>query len=395
MTTKKKKSTDIIKVVADSDKPCPPKAESIDFIKDAIYTIRGMKVMLDSDLAEIYGYTTKAFNQQVKNNIEKFDADFRFQLTKEEYQQILKSKILTSRINANTYSSVNYNTDEVLRSKNSTFGNDATNSISGNNVESEFLRSNFLTTKPETRGGRQYLPFVFTEQGVYMLMTVLKGELATQQSKSLVRAFKALKDFVIDNTTLVGQRELLQLSVQTTQNTSDIAEIKDNMVTKADLAKVVQDFTDPNTRREYLILNGESVEANIAYSSIYKAAKHSIFVIDNYIGLKTLVLLKNAAPSVRITVFSDNIGRGLHQSDYDDFHHQYPSIQLDFRKTCGIYHDRYIVVDYGRKIEKIYHCGASSKDAGKKVTTITKVTDRQVYHPLVDALLFNPVLSLN
>ena len=181
MTTKKKKSTDIIKVASDSDKPCPPKAESIDFIKDAIYTIRGMKVMLDADLAEIYGYTTKAFNQQVKNNIEKFDADFRFQLTKEEYQQILKSKILTSRINANTYSSVNYNTDEVLRSKNLTFGNDATNSISGNNVESEFLRSNFLTTKPETRGGRQYLPFVFTEQGVYMLMTATKGELTDQQ----------------------------------------------------------------------------------------------------------------------------------------------------------------------------------------------------------------------
>ena len=92
MAQKQTKSTDVIEVVADRDKPCPPKAESIDFIKDAIYTIRGMKVMLDADLAEIYGYTTKAFNQQVKNNIEKFDADFRFQLTKEEYQQVLKSK---------------------------------------------------------------------------------------------------------------------------------------------------------------------------------------------------------------------------------------------------------------------------------------------------------------
>ena len=369
MTTKKKKSTDIIKVVSDSDKPCPPKAESIDFIKDAIYTIRGVKVMLDADLAEIYGYTTKAFNQQVKNNIEKFDADFRFQLTKEEYQQILKSKILTSKENTNNSISDKYESDNVLRSKNLTI---------------ELKQGKFS----------KYLPYVFTEQGVYMLMTVLKGELATQQSKALVRAFKTLKDFVIDNTTLVGQRELLQLSVQTTQNTSDIAEIKDNMVTKADLAKVVQDFTDPNTRREYLILNGESVEANIAYSSIYKTAKHSIFVIDNYIGLKTLVLLKNAVPSVHITIFSDNIGRGLHQSDYNDFHNQYPTIQLEFRKTCGIYHDRYIVVDYGRKAEKIYHCGASSKDAGKKVTTISKVTDRQVYHPLVDALLLNPVLSL-
>ena len=344
MAQKKTKPTDVIEVVADRDKPCPPKAESIDFIKDAIYTIRGMKVMLDADLAEIYGYKTKAFNQQVKNNIEKFDADFRFQLTKEEYQQVLKSKILTIELKQGKFS--------------------------------------------------KYLPHVFTEQGVYMLMTVLKGELATQQSKALVRAFKKLKDIVVDNTPLIGPHELLQLSVQTTQNTSDIAEIKDNMVTKADLAKIVQDFTDPNTRREYLILNGESVEANIAYSSIYKAAKHSIFVIDNYIGLKTLVLLKNVTTSVRITVFSDNIGHGLHQSDYDDFHGQYPLIQFDFRKTCGVYHDRYIVIDYGRKTEKIYHCGASSKDAGKKVTTITQVTDRQVYHPLVDALLLNPVLLL-
>jgi hypothetical protein len=171
--------------------------------------------------------------------------------------------------------------------------------------------------------------------------------------------------------------------------------IKKEMVTKADLVQVIQDFTDPQTRREYLILNGESVEANLAYSSIYKTAKKSVFVIDNYIGLKTLVLLKNVTTSVRITVFSDNIGHGLHQSDYDDFHGQYPLIQFDFRKTCGVYHDRYIVIDYGRKTEKIYHCGASSKDAGKKVTTITQVTDRQVYHPLVDALLLNPVLLLN
>ena len=392
MTTKKKKSTDIIKVAADSDKPCPTKAESIDFIKDAIYTIRGVKVMLDSDLAEIYGYQTSRFNQQVKNNIEKFDADFRFQLTKEEYLQILKSKILTSKSGVNTQLSDNYETNESLRSKNLTIELSANSSVSTENTNETNLKSKFLTS---SWGGNRKLPYVFTEQGVYMLMTVLKGELATQQSKALIRAFKALKDFVVDNTTLIGQRELLRLSVQTTQNTTDIAEIKANMVTKADLAKVVHDFTDPNTRREYLILNGESVEANIAYSGIYKAAKKSIFVIDNYIGLKTLVLLKEASPSVQITIFSDNIGRGLHQCDFDDFHNQYPSIILSFRKTCGIYHDRYIVDDYNTSTERIFHCGASSKDAGNKVTTITEVTDRQVYHTIVDALLLNPVLLLN
>ena len=340
-----------------------------DHIKDLIYTVRGVKVMLDADLAALYGYTTKSFNQQVKNNIVKFDSDFRFQLTKEEYYSILRSKNLTSKLDANSYPSDDYDAQEVLRSKN-------------------------LTIKLEQGKFSKYLPYVFTEQGVYMLMTVLKGDLATRQSKALVRAFKEMKDFIIDNRSLIGQSELLQLSVQTSQNTADIAEIKANMVTKADLAKVVHDFTDPNTRREYLILNGESVEANIAYSGIYKSAKKSIFVNDNYIGLKTLVLLKEASQSVRITVFSDNIGRGLHQSDYDDFHSQYPSINLDFRKTCGIYHDRYIIIDYDTSTERIFHCGASSKDAGNKVTTITEVADRQVYHPIVDALLQNPVLPI-
>ncbi len=342
------------------------KIESADFIKDAIYTIRGVKVMLDADLAEIYGYQTSRFNQQVKNNIEKFDGDFRFQLTKEEYQQILKSKKMTSNYSVDSSDSYDNRNDANLISKNLT----------------------------SSWGGNRKLPYVFTEQGVYMLMTVLKGELATRQSKALVRAFKELKDFVVDNTSLIGQRELLQLSVQTTQNTADIAEIKDKMVTKAELARIIQDFTDPQTRREYLILNGESVEANIAYSNIYKTAKRSIFIIDNYIGLKTLVLLKSAGANVTITIFSDNIGRGLHLNDYNDFHGQYPQINIAFRKTCGIYHDRYIVLDYHTQSEKIFHCGASSKDAGDKVTTITEVADGQIYHQLVDVLLQNPILSL-
>lgn len=340
--------------------------DATDHIKDLIYTVRGVKVMLDADLAEIYGYQTGRFNQQVKNNIGKFDADFRFQLTKDEYQQILRSKNLTIKTPLTDYNSVD------------------------NEIETNLISKNLTSSW----GGNRKLPYVFTEQGVYMLMTVLKGDLATRQSKALVRAFKEMKDFIVDNRSLIGQRDLLQLSVQTTKNTADIAEIKANMVTKADLVKVVRDFTDPATRREYLILNGESVEANIAYSGIYKSAKNSIFVIDNYIGLKTLVLLKETSRSVRITIFSDNIGRGLHQSDYNDFHNQYPSINVNFRKTCGIYHDRYIVIDYDTKTEKIFHCGASSKDAGNKVTTITEVADRQVYHPIVDALLQNPVLSL-
>ena len=87
-------------------------------IKNLIYTIRGVKVMLDSDLAQLYGYTTKAFNQQVKNNIEKFDSDFRFQLTKEEYHEILRSKNLTSNTETNNSLSVDFTNITKLSQKN-------------------------------------------------------------------------------------------------------------------------------------------------------------------------------------------------------------------------------------------------------------------------------------
>ena len=137
-----------------------------DFSK-LIYVIRGVKVMLDADLAAIYGYTTKAFNQQVKNNVEKFDYDFRFQLTKEEYENLLRSKNLTSKFHP-------------------------TNCESSKSEESIVLRSKNLTSNLGKQGGRQYLPYVFTEQGIYMLMTVLKGDLAIEQSKALIRTFKRI-----------------------------------------------------------------------------------------------------------------------------------------------------------------------------------------------------------
>ena len=184
---------------------------NLSYIKQHIYTIRGVKVMLDVDLAEIYGYPTKALNQQVKNNIQKFDDDFRFQLTKEEYSVIKSIEDTPETLSE---------TSEIPANKDDTF-----------------LRSKFLTSKTESRGGRKYLPYAFTEQGIYMLMTVLKGDLATQQSKVLVRAFKEMKDILFNNHVLPNRQEILQLALQTAQNTSDIAKIKNDMVSKNDFAK--------------------------------------------------------------------------------------------------------------------------------------------------------------
>ena len=143
-------------------------------LKSKIYTIRGIQVMLDFDLAEIYGYTTKRFNEQVRNNIEKFDEDFRFQLTWEEMEIILSLR---------------------SRSKISTL-----NIGRGSNVK--------------------YLPYAyaFTEQGIYMLMTVLRGDLAIKQSKILIRLFKTMKDFIIERENLIGPDEVAKLAIQTSQS---------------------------------------------------------------------------------------------------------------------------------------------------------------------------------
>ena len=336
-------------------------------IKDLIYTVRGVKVMLDSDLAQLYDYTTKAFNQQVKNNIEKFDSDFKFQLTKEEYHEILRSKNLTSNTETNSSLSTDLTNSTKLRSKN-------------------------LTLELENGKYSKYLPSVFTEQGIYMLMTVLKGELATKQSKTLIRTFKEMKDFIL-NSNNIENRDILQLSIQTTQNTKDIADIKNKMATKNDLSKFIENFTD-NKTNEILIINGEYFNADIAYNNIYNTAKESIYIIDNYIGIKTLLLIKNIKENIKVCIFSDNIGKGLHQFELNDFQKQYPNIDISFYKTNGFYHDRYIIIDYKTPNENIFHCGASSKDAGKKITSINKINDKEIYHHIFDILLNNPILTL-
>ena len=313
-------------------------------LRTKIHTIRGVQVMLDFDLAEIYGYDTRSFNKQVTNNIERFDEDFRFQLTKEEFDEL------------------------ILMCKNCT----------------------------SSWGGTRKLPYAFTEQGIYMLMTVLRGELAVKQSKALVRIFKQMKDFILQSQNILSGPELTKLSLQTADNTKQISDnskeiksIKDNMVTKTELTKVMKNFTDPNIKKDYLFLNGETVEADIAYSTIYSSAKKTIFIIDNYISLKTLVLLKFVKPTVQITLFSDNVGKGLHKTEYSDFCKEYPNIHLTLKMTKGIYHDRYIILDFGTKNEKIFHCGGSSKDAGARTTSISQVEDKKLYQTIANDLQNN------
>ena len=150
-------------------------------IRDKIHIVRGVKVMLDFDLAEIYGYTTTAFNQQVRNNAAKFEGeDFMFQLTREELNNLM-SKNLTS-----------------------------------------------------SWGGRRKLPFCFTKSGIYMLMTVLRGDLATHQSRALIRAFRAMKDFIVENQGLLTQHDYLRLSMQMSDTQQTVHAIQAQLVEHED-----------------------------------------------------------------------------------------------------------------------------------------------------------------
>ena len=288
--------------------------------------------MLDADLAEIYGYSTKRFNEQVKCNIERFDADFRFQLTRDEYLSILRSE------------------------------------------------------KPTLEQGKyaKYLPYAFTEQGIYMLMTVLRGDLAILQSKAIIRLFKQMKDYIIEeNRTLLGYDELARIVVQTERNTKDIA------VIQSDLQKVMTNFIDPSTFKHFLILNGQRLEADVAYTQIYGMAKKSVLIVDDYLDVKTLDLLRCVAKGVSVKIFSEQYGRTrLTESMLADFRAARPDVELDDVRTTGnMFHDRYIYLDFGTNSEKLFHCGASSKDAGNKITTIMQLEDIAGYRTLFGKLL--------
>ena len=329
-----------------------------ELLREKLYEIRGVKVMLDSDLAEIYGYETKDFNRQVKNNAKKFEGDeFMFRLTKTEF--------------------------ENLRCKNST----------------------------SSWGGSRYAPYVFTEQGIYMLMTVLRGDIAIKQSRDLIRTFKKMKDYILGNQTLIDQREIMQLSMQTTENAfemkklrmdlgsvekqmSDVMDQLSDVVTKSDLADMMNSFVNDEDNG-WLMFNTKYCSADVAYSSIYSQAKKSVYLIDNYIGLRTLVLLKNAKAGVDIKIFSDNIGSGkLHYVEYNDFCREYPSIKITMQRTGGIIHDRFIVLDYGNEDERVFLCGASSRDAGGRITSIVEDYGIDKYKPMINRLLKNGVLQL-
>ena len=308
-------------------------------LKKKVYVLRNVQVMLDFDLAEIYGYDTKTLNQQVKRNLTRFPEDFMFQLNHSEW--------------------------DTLRS--------------------QFVTSNKTKLDGSLRGGRQYFPYAFTEQGIYMLATVLKGDVAEKQSIFIMRAFKEMRHFVQQNMQFVTKNEIKQIT--------DSHETRFNKIEKS-IDEINENFLSNIDKKNFMILKGQKVEADKAYIDIYKKAKKSIYVIDDYVDIKTLDLLLHKKKNVDVILFTGNYGKNsanpkrtfLTNSEVKDFDRENPTLRIKNNNEC---HDRYIIIDYKTKDEKVYHCGASSKDAGNKVCTINEIEDINMIHPVIDKLLKN------
>ena len=262
-------------------------------IRSKIHVIRGMQVMLDFDLAEIYGYETRRFNEQVKNNQERFDEDFRFQLTKEEFQSLnLMSKISTS-----------------------------------------------------SWGGTRKLPYAFTEQGIYMLMTVLKGELAVTQSKLLIRTFKEMKHFIQNNSHVFAELDNIRKHLLESDKKID------------ELFSLMDKYNIKDEQGIYF--QGQIFDAYAKFESFIAQAKTEIILIDNYVDLSILQRLTKKKNGVNVTIYTDPKTK-LTTQDIQTFNAQYPTLSLKYTTKA---HDRFLIIDQ----TTMYHIGASLKDLGKKL----------------------------
>ena len=199
---------------------------------------------------------------------------------------------------------------------------------------------------------------------------------------------------------------IAQIVAQTAQNTRDIAkhsagirelsgevhDMRENLgKVNLDLQKVMAYFIDPSTFKHFLILNGQRLEADVAYAQIYGMAKKSVLIVDNYVDVKTLNLLRNVRKGVSVLIFSDLLGGSRMTDDMlADYRAARPDVSIDKKPAMHKFHDRYILVDFKTKSEKLYHCGASSKDAGNKITTIVQLDDVDAYRNMFEELLEQP-----
>ena len=278
-----------------------------DNIKNLIYTIRGKQVMLDSDVAMLYHYETKNINKAMKRNIERFPEDFCFQLTEKEVEN-LRFQFGTSSLEKENY------------------------------------------------GGRRYLPYVYTEQGISMLAGVLKNEIAIQVSISIIRAFIEMRRFILLN----GQifQEIDDIKGQLLEHDKKFDEVFDELQRKQE-----SEF------KQSIFFDGQIYDAYSLIIDIIRKAKQKILIIDNYIDDSILKMLSKKNKDVEVVILTSQ-NSNIRKLDIQKFNKQYPVLKLAYTNK---FHDRFIIIDN----KELYHVGASLKDLGKKCFAISRIDDEK------------------
>ena len=291
-------------------------------INRLIYTIRGQQVMLDSDLAMLYQVDTKVFNQAVKRNIERFPEKFRFQLTKEE--------------NAS-------------------------------------LRSQIVTSKG--KGGRRYMPYVFTEQGIAMLSGVLRSDIAIQVSIKIMDSFVEMRSFLASNALMLARIN----EIENKQHT-----FYENTEEKFD--KIFKYISEHEEISQKIFFNGQIYDAFSLLVDLVAKANTKLILVDNYVDIGTLNILAKKKQDVEVVVYTAK-GTKLSEIDISNFNKQYQSLEI---KYTGVFHDRFLIIDD----ICAYHIGASIKDAGKKCFGINLIEDERIVSDILERLNLEAVRDI-
>lgn len=253
-------------------------------IENRIFTIRGVQIMLDSHLAEMYCVETRVLNQAVKRNIERFPSTFRLQLTEAEFNQCSRSQFVTLNID-------------------------------GKNK------------KPKRGQNIKYLHYAFTEQGVAMLSAVLRSETAVKVSIQIMNAFVEMRKQIIGNAGLFQRLDKLEShKIDADQKFEQIFKALESKDLPPDKG---------------IFFDGQVYDAYTLAADIIKAAKTSIILIDNYIDETVLTLLSKRNANVTATIYTQKISQQL-TLDLEKHKQQYPEIIV---KIIAKSHDRFIIID--------------------------------------------------
>jgi len=271
-----------------------------DTISSKIHTIRGLQVMLDRDLAALYQVDNKRLNEQVKRNSDRFPQNFRFQLTKDEKDELVAN---CDHLESMKYSST--------------------------------------------------LPYVFTEQGVAMLSSVLNSKTAIQISINIINTFVQMRKIIATNSDLFSKIEQIEKRQISYELKSDE---KFNTLFKA----IEEKSPKP---KQGIFYDGQVYDAYIFVADLIKNAQDSIVLIDNYID-DTVLTLFSKNQNIQITIYTSQISKEL-KLDFDKYTTQHKNIELKVFKNA---HDRFMIIDK----REIYHIGASLKDLGKKWFAFSK-----------------------